>query len=86
MDQERGGPALRRGDKGDPETTKKGQRRVEDDNWGEKGEGRAGGRGDCVVACVWVRLYGGAAHHAGGPAGDLCGEAAAFFFPLWLTR
>ena len=34
LDLERGG-ALRRGDKGDPETTKKGQRRVEDDNRGE---------------------------------------------------
>ena len=35
LDLERGGPALRRGDKGDPETTKKGQRKVEDDNRGE---------------------------------------------------
>ena len=35
LDLERGGPALRRGGKGDPDTTKKGQRRVEDDNRGE---------------------------------------------------
>ena len=35
LDLERGGPTLQREDKGDPETTKKGQRRVEDDNRGE---------------------------------------------------
>ena len=35
LDLGRGGPALRRGDKGDSETTKKGQRRVEDDNCGK---------------------------------------------------
>ena len=53
VDLERGGPTLQREDKGDPETTKKGQRRVEDDNrGGNKGERRAGGRGDCVIACV----------------------------------
>ena len=37
-------------------------------------EGRAGGRGDCVIACVWVRLYGGAARHMVKPP--------FFFFPL----
>ena len=35
LDLERGGPALRRRDKGDSETTKKGQKKDEDDKRGE---------------------------------------------------
>ena len=80
LDLERGGSTLQRGDKGDPETTKKGQRRVEDDNRGvNKGEG-SWVEGNCVIACVWVRLYGGAARHAGGRQVHLYGKAAVFFF------
>ena len=68
----------RRGGKRDPETTKKGQRRVEDDNPREtkvRGELEVEG---IVIACVWVRLYGGAARYAEGPV-HLYGEAAVFF-------
>ena len=67
---------LERGGSACGEETKETQRRRRKDREklrtitrGDKGEGRAGGRGDCVIACVWVRLYGGAARHVGGPAG-----------------
>ena len=39
-----------------------------------------GDEGSGVHACVWVHLYGGATHRAGGSAGAPNGEAACFFF------
>ena len=72
------------------ETRETQKRRRKDREGGNKDEGRAGGRGDCVIACVWVRLYGGAARHAGGPAGAPIWWSRRFFFfcffSLWRTR
>ena len=64
LDLKHDGPALRRRDKRDSETTKKEQRKVKDD----KQEEDQRGRGNCVIACVWVRLCGGAARHVEKPA------------------
>ena len=63
-------PALRRGDKGNHETTKKrrrqsSRRRPGGSKWRELGEEGIG-----VTACAWVHFFGGATRRAGGePAG-----------------